>query len=387
MAVESACPARARRPAWPWPALLAVAWGYGAWLLRQPEPERGRLRVGLVQASILQDDKWDPGQGLGERRPPPRAHPRGGRPTGARLVVWPESAAALLLRPHRGLRGRRCARWSREQRVYLLFGNDDRERRPEGTTASGWAPRCSTPTGTLRLRYHKMRLVPFGEYVPLQSVLTLGGRYAAKLVQPGGGLHARATEAVVGEVDGHRVGASICYEAIFPDLVRQFAARRRRPAGERHQRRLVRPHLGPLPAPGHGRLPRGGERQATWCARPTPASARWWTRAAGCCARTRAVRAHACSCATCPSSRAPRSTRGTATCSPGPASGPAWPSPPRARHTAPPRHREHRSPEIDRICARRTRLSERSFAALRRSGREGRGHPRLSLRKAGSRPS
>ena len=31
-------------------------------------------------------------------------------------------------------------------------------------------------------------------------------------------------EAVTAMVDGHRVGAFICYEAISPDLVRQFAA-------------------------------------------------------------------------------------------------------------------------------------------------------------------
>jgi apolipoprotein N-acyltransferase len=65
--------------------------------------------------------------------------------------------------------------------------------------------------------------VPFGEYVPLQPLFTLGGRFAAKLVQevsdftPG-------TDASTGTVDGHRIGGFICYEAIFPALVRRFAA-------------------------------------------------------------------------------------------------------------------------------------------------------------------
>jgi apolipoprotein N-acyltransferase len=80
-----------------------------------------------------------------------------------------------------------------------------------------------SPEGELVLRYHKMQLVPFGEYVPLQKVLTLGGRVTAKLVEqvadftPG-------REAVVGEAFGHRLGGFICYESVFPHLVRRFTA-------------------------------------------------------------------------------------------------------------------------------------------------------------------
>jgi apolipoprotein N-acyltransferase len=78
--------------------------------------------------------------------------------------------------------------------------------------------------GELALRYHKMRLVPFGEYVPLQPLLTLGGRFAARLVSRAGEFTPGAQYSV-GQVDGHGVSAFICYEAIFPDLVRAFRAR------------------------------------------------------------------------------------------------------------------------------------------------------------------
>jgi apolipoprotein N-acyltransferase len=107
--------------------------------------------------------------------------------------------------------------------IYLLFGNDDRE---EGADERGriWVgAKMLDPAGGLALRYHKIRLVPFGEYVPIQSVLTLGGRFSAKLVQEAGDF-TPGQEYALGAVDGHPVAAFICYEAIFPDLVREFAA-------------------------------------------------------------------------------------------------------------------------------------------------------------------
>jgi apolipoprotein N-acyltransferase len=200
--------------------LLALAWGYGAWLLRQPEPERGRLKVGLVQASIVQDDKWDPAkawQNVDHHIELTRTAAR----EGARLVVWPESSAPFYF-DHSQDFAAELRKLVSEENIFLLFGNDDRERASgqEGRYYVG--AKLLDPQGTVRMRYHKVRLVPFGEYVPLQPLLTLGGRHAAKLVRqvadftPGAG-------AVVGEVDGYRVGASICYEAIFADFVRQFA--------------------------------------------------------------------------------------------------------------------------------------------------------------------
>jgi apolipoprotein N-acyltransferase len=69
-----------------------------------------------------------------------------------------------------------------------------------------------------------MRLVPFGEYVPIESVLTLGGRYSARVVDAVGAF-TPGTEYAVGDMDGRRLGVSICYEAIFPDLLREFTVR------------------------------------------------------------------------------------------------------------------------------------------------------------------
>ena len=202
--------------------IVSGVWIHGEWLLGQRWPESGRVAVGLVQASIQQDEKWDPARAL-ENVERHVALTRLAAARRARLVVWPESAVPFPF-DHAPVVAEELRRLARDNAAYLLFGNDDREDPPGGPYRAWVAAKMLTPQGDLALRYHKIRLVPFGEYVPLQPVLTFGGRFTARLVQqvadftPG-------EEYTVAEVDGHRVAAFICYEAIFPDLVRHFAAR------------------------------------------------------------------------------------------------------------------------------------------------------------------
>ena len=61
-----------------------------------------------------------------------------------------------------------------------------------------------------------MHLVPFGEFVPFRQALF----FIEKMVEIIGdfGLGKRAT---VFTLNDHKLGVSICYEIIFPDLVRQ----------------------------------------------------------------------------------------------------------------------------------------------------------------------
>lgn len=202
-------------------AILVWAVGmHGSWVLGQPIPSSGRVRVGLVQASIRQDEKWDPARAW-DNIDRHVALTQSAAARGARFVVWPESAVPFYFDDTPGLASQ-LQQLAQAHRLHLLFGNDDRQpREPRGFRYFVGA-KMLDPTGELVLRYHKLRLVPFGEYVPMQPLLTLGGRYAAKLVDqvadftPG-------SEHVLGRVEGHPVGATICYEAIFPDLVRGFA--------------------------------------------------------------------------------------------------------------------------------------------------------------------
>jgi apolipoprotein N-acyltransferase len=74
------------------------------------------------------------------------------------------------------------------------------------------------PDGQTRSRYDKMHLVPFGEYIPWKSVFffveTISKDVSA--FSPGG-------EFRVVDFSGHRLNAIICFEAIFPQLSREFS--------------------------------------------------------------------------------------------------------------------------------------------------------------------
>ncbi|HEV2297069.1 MAG TPA: apolipoprotein N-acyltransferase [Candidatus Acidoferrales bacterium] len=76
------------------------------------------------------------------------------------------------------------------------------------------------PTGRREFAYNKIHLVPFGEYVPYRKWLT----FAQSLVAGIGDFTPGHTYEV-GSLSGGRFSVYICYEAIFPDLVRRFVAR------------------------------------------------------------------------------------------------------------------------------------------------------------------
>ena len=139
---------------------------------------------------------------------------------GARLVVWPESALPFYFDTTPTV-ARELKDLARHLSVDLLFGNDDEEEEGDGSSRFFVGAKMLDPSGELSLRYHKIHLVPFGEYVPLQGLLRKRG--VGKLVQQVSDF-SPGEAYTLGSVDGHPIGAFICYEGIFPDLVRRFSA-------------------------------------------------------------------------------------------------------------------------------------------------------------------
>jgi len=201
------------------PALLvsgALAFGHGR--LQQPLAGEATLAVGVIQASIPQDQKWDEAL-LQSNIDAHLALSREAVRREASVVVWPESAVGYELDLYPEVR-KQIADFTAKNGVFLLTGNDDREHAPSGAVRSYVGAKLISPAGEIALRYHKMRLVPFGEYLPLPAVLN-AFLPVRRLVQSVSDFTPGSTPST-GRAQGVSVGVFICYEAIFPSLVRRF---------------------------------------------------------------------------------------------------------------------------------------------------------------------
>jgi apolipoprotein N-acyltransferase len=177
------------------------------------------MRVGLIQGNIEQSDKWDEARAatifrdyIGMTRQAIGA--------GAELIIWPESSLPYRFEddPAVAIRLRTLAR---QARVPILFGSDQIEWRQQNNQRMPVRYFNSAflvaPDGSTGGVYRKMHLVPFGEYVPLKRIFF----FAAPLVEAVSDF-AAGDQAVLLPVQGHLISTAICYEIVYPDLVRRF---------------------------------------------------------------------------------------------------------------------------------------------------------------------
>src|SRR5262249_3620772 len=71
--------------------------------------------------------------------------------------------------------------------------------------------------GNLVDRYDKIKLVPFGEFVPPPF------GFVNRITNEAGAFESGSRVVIFPKAE-HHIGAFICYESVFPDLVRQFAS-------------------------------------------------------------------------------------------------------------------------------------------------------------------
>ena len=202
----------------------AILWGQ-ARLAGSPLLARGEaVRVAVLQGNIAQEEKWDPSlrDAITERY---LTMTRQALAQGATFIIWPESSTPFYFEQDL-VRGQAIRRIAMESRATLLIGSDQVE--PIRTTTASDrvtsrnynAAFLVKPDGSIGAVYRKMHLVPFGEYVPLQSLLFFAGPIVGVVADfepftPG-------TDPVLLPVGGHLASTAICYEVIYPNLIRRF---------------------------------------------------------------------------------------------------------------------------------------------------------------------
>ena len=193
--------------------MVASLWLIG-WQLQQAKwvapASATPLTVGIVQANIPQELKWQreyyqPTLELYQAMTDPLM--------GKDLVLWPESAIPNYFQRAQDFLGP-VADEAAETGSAVVLGIPWR---PDGSRAYF---NSIVALGEGSGVYHKQRLVPFGEYVPLESWLrglieffdlpmsgfSSGGQNQAPLI-----------------AHDFRLSPFICYEIVYPDLVRDYA--------------------------------------------------------------------------------------------------------------------------------------------------------------------
>jgi len=196
---------------------------YGFVRLRQ-QTWGDRLTVSVAQGNIDQSDKWDPDRGnmimytyydltrtLAARKPA--------------LIVWPEASVPFIFNYHKALT-RELREFVASVNTPVLLGaveavspESDSKADPKSDEDRQLANSAVLigADGKVSASYRKMHMVPFGEYIPW-------GLPVRKLV-PLVGDFLPGDEYRIMKIGDVPFGVVICYEIIFPELVREFAAR------------------------------------------------------------------------------------------------------------------------------------------------------------------
>ena len=193
--------------------LLTVSiWG-GRRVANAPLTREGTpVALGLVQADIRQNEKWNPGMAAEIGRRYERLT-RQAVAAGAAVILWPESSTPYYFNEEPG-RAASVRSLVRETGAPLLFGTDEVERgTPDRYYNSAF---MLAPDGAVAAVYRKMQLVPFGEFVPLRSLLF----FVSPLVE-GVSDFSPGDRVTMLPMAGHMASTAICYEIVYPHLSRE----------------------------------------------------------------------------------------------------------------------------------------------------------------------
>ena len=204
--------------------ILVVLLHFGGWAAIENNPPMEKsFQASVIQGNVSSDIRWDQMSDLQtmdlfDQHMNLSMEAYEG---GSRLIIWPEFSVPLCFSCAYGIYPElrnKLIRFSQQYGTTLLLGTSEAvlvDRVPHYYNTA----LCLHPDQTIS-QYYKMHLVPFGEYTPYKNIFF----FIEKLTQAVGELSA-GDEYVLHQFYGEKFGTPICYEIIFPNLVRNFVKR------------------------------------------------------------------------------------------------------------------------------------------------------------------
>ncbi|MGA9163643.1 MAG: apolipoprotein N-acyltransferase [Thiobacillus sp.] len=198
-----------------WAAAAILALGLGGQVLRNvawTTPDGAPTSVALLQGNIPQEMKWQP-----ERtRATLETYARMAAASPAQLIVLPETALPLFESDLPDFYRARLISLGR------MNGGDVLAGLPTGSLQGAYYNSVISLGSAPSQHYHKVHLVPFGEYIPLKAVW---GWVIEVLHVPLSDFARGAVDQRPLAIGGQRVAVDICYEDVFgEEIIRQLPA-------------------------------------------------------------------------------------------------------------------------------------------------------------------
>lgn len=194
--------------------LILLTLGYGIWRLNKDIKGR-TIRASVIQGNIDQVVKWD-SQHKEEILNTYERMSLSASAEAPDIIVWPESSLPFIYdyedEPITAFHA-----FQRDLHTSLLFGGVIAKKDKDGNTLYSNSALLLSSEGKLLSTYDKIHLVPYGEYIPLKKLFPFINKLTA-----GAGDFMPGKEPVVMKTSFASIGNLICYEIIFPGLVRKF---------------------------------------------------------------------------------------------------------------------------------------------------------------------
>ena len=200
-------------------ACLALTLIFGIQIIKQPL-NSDPIKVSVIQGNIEQNQKWDKkySRYIMQTYNDLTMKASMDRPD---LIIWPETSTPGSINQNRSIHTQ-LRKLSRDAGTYLLVGSAQRQkfRGKDQKQANYYNSAFLIPPGGKQQHYNKIRLFPFGEYLPMKDIFPW-----SFISVPEVGGYVPGKKFKVFDHPAGKFGVTICWENIFPDFVRQFVKR------------------------------------------------------------------------------------------------------------------------------------------------------------------